>query len=736
MTTRASRGLTRRRFLVASGGLAAAAVVPGAVTQSASAAARAETGVFAVVADSHVDPTNAGNGDDLLRVLEHVAARPEPPAFVFHVGDVVEAGFPEEYEEADRAIPDAIDGLLRAVPGNHEVRWDAWAKQRYTEAFGPTPFSFDAVGLHVVGLDPTQLLLEPGRFGDAALRWLERDLAKADAVGTPSVLILHYPVGEDNFYVGDQDALWRAIAPFHVPAIFAGHVHRETVIRQNATAVITLPGVLSTPVYDWVERTDEALLVRRTEPTPEGGWREVPVVEVSLTAPRRRSPLAPRRVEIVPRADRSVTDVELRLGSGAEPAAVGVRIYPGDLYTWGTRDMTGWAALERVGPRRWAGALATGALAAGVYRLQVRVDGPTRSFFDVVERVAFPAGTADGLRVSAERDLGAPIQSGLATPGEDTVIAATIEGGVTALDISGSRPRERWSSDLGASVLGRLLVDPDGELVVAGTADRKVTALDASTGRPRWSTAVAEPALGSPAWAAAHGLVLAPAGPTVHALDAATGTERWRATVGGLVAGRPVADDDAVYFGAGDGRAHAFELATGERRWQRDIDVRTRPYTTLIYGPWQTQAALVPGHVVVSNVVSARALDRATGAIAWELTGGFMYGGAVALDPEGERLVLADEQGNVLLVEGASGRVLWRTRIAERVIGGAPTLWEGTIAVAGVNGLVVVLDPTTGATLDRLHVTTDYLHSAPAAAGARLAVGGQDGRLRVLTPSR
>ena len=132
--------------------------------------------------------------------------------------------------------------------------------------------------------------------------------------------------------------------------------------------------------------------------------------------------------------------------------------------------------------------------------------------------------------------------------------------------------------------------------------------------------------------------------------------------------------------------------------------------------------------MIVANVVAAYALDRATGDVAWQLAGGFMYNAPLVLD---DRVVLVDEWGVAVAVEPLSGAELWRTRLPQRVLGGSPVSWDGSVAVAGVNGLVALLDPATGADRGRLAAGVDYQYGAPAAVAASLlAVGGQDGVVR------
>ena len=105
---------------------------------------------FAMVTDTHARLT-AAPAERLGRVYAAVARL--APDFVLHCGDVTDTGLPGEYERYEQAVPAALRGRIRHVPGNHDVRWDPTAKGRYREHFGAAPYSFDAGGVHVTGFD-------------------------------------------------------------------------------------------------------------------------------------------------------------------------------------------------------------------------------------------------------------------------------------------------------------------------------------------------------------------------------------------------------------------------------------------------------------------------------------------------------------------------------------------------------------------------------------------------------
>src|SRR6266851_2004102 len=118
---------------------------------------------FAMVTDTHVGVARAVSAARLSRVYAAIARL--APDFVLHCGDITDTGLPDEYDLYQQAVPAALRGRVRRVQGNHDVRWDSTAKGLYREHFGPAPYSFDAGGIHFIGFDPTQTLLEPGYCG-------------------------------------------------------------------------------------------------------------------------------------------------------------------------------------------------------------------------------------------------------------------------------------------------------------------------------------------------------------------------------------------------------------------------------------------------------------------------------------------------------------------------------------------------------------------------------------------
>jgi Icc protein len=146
-----------------------------------------------------------------LRQVREIVER-QRPAFVLMTGDLVhdalrvdEAEARSYYELFLREIA-AFPVPVWTVPGNHEIfgierhlslvspEHPLYGKSMYRHFLGPDYYSFNAGGIHFVGLDTVDIddLWYFGHVDEAQLEWLRQDLA-ATPENTPIVVFSHIP---------------------------------------------------------------------------------------------------------------------------------------------------------------------------------------------------------------------------------------------------------------------------------------------------------------------------------------------------------------------------------------------------------------------------------------------------------------------------------------------------------------------------------------------------------------
>ena len=620
---------------------------------------------FAMVTDTHVGMTGA-SVERLRPVYAAIARR--APDFVLHCGDITDTGLPGEYERYWQTVPAALRGRIRHVPGNHEVRWDPTAKGLYREQFGAAPYSFDAGGVHVTGLDLTQPLLEPGHCGAAALEWLDRDLA---AAGGPALLFQHFPVGGEHDYVDDQAALLELIARHDVRVLVAGHVHRETVTRLDGPVQVTLQAVLKEPVFYWAELSDgPALTVSRVTVAADGTQASSPVAAVPLTGPLTgpadwaAAGHRPRRAE--PARGRA---------AAAAVAAAAARVRAG-------RDHRG---------RRRPGSLAGGIVAGDAVAGDVVVAASTSGD---VAAVRVPADRGDRSVSWLWRARFGPVyrRPGVSRDGR-TLFVPSADRHLYALDASTGLVGWRFAAD--APVLSQPLVTPelvvftagerllavhatsgelawavpgrgfsagragcDGERVYTAAADGFARAHDLRTGREAWSHRMVSGDLHRvtlySGWddviALGAGVVLAATVSGTQALEAATGAPRWTLPGSTMYPPTVVLGDGTALFATERGLLSRVGLADGGAVWQADLGVGVQNAGLAVAGDsaWVVTAD--------GRLVRVRLADgREQGAVRYTLAQCFS-----APAVTGDTLVAGDQDGVVhgLRLPADRGRLL------------------------------------------------------------------------------
>jgi 3',5'-cyclic AMP phosphodiesterase CpdA len=227
---------------------------------------------FLQISDSHMGfdkPANPNAKGTLEEAIERIKAIQTKPAFMIHTGDITHLSKESEFDDAEKIISQAkLD--VHYVPGEHDVIDPEIKlyKERYGRGTkGPGYYSFDANGVHFVGLVNVANLKGGGMgsLGDEQLEWMEDDL-KGRSASTPIVVFAHLPLWTvyPEWGWGTEDS-GRALAymkRFGSVTVLNGHIHqvmqkvegnvtfhtaRSTAFPQPAPGTAPSPGPMKVP---------------------------------------------------------------------------------------------------------------------------------------------------------------------------------------------------------------------------------------------------------------------------------------------------------------------------------------------------------------------------------------------------------------------------------------------------------------------------------------------------------
>lgn len=268
--------------------------------------------------------------------------------------------------------------------------------------------------------------------------------------------------------------------------------------------------------------------------------------------------------------------------------------------------------------------------------------------------------------------------SSLLLPAVDsTHVYADLSGGGPIVAIDHRSGERSWSYARQPGAPSNLVLH-DGAVIFVGSY---AVALDARTGAERWRV---QPAVdgelatggGLGVSAAAGGVFYFGTDRWIFALDVATGAERWRYEVGqgwefpGLVRG-VVVSGDTLYasvhryhtWNGYTASAHlvAIDRLTGTELW-RHIEGEPSERHIVLLEPRVADDALVAADHIANTYI---ALDRATGALRWRVSGiteGF-FGPWEAPTVQGDTLYGASGDRYVTAMDLRTGAVHWRTAV-------------------------------------------------------------------------
>ena len=208
---------------------------------------------FLQISDSHVGfdkPANPNALGTLEEAINKINAMPKKPSFMIHTGDITHLSKAAEFDNADRIISQAkLD--VHYVPGEHDFLDEEikFYKERYGKGTkGPGYYSFDANGVHFVGLVNVVDLKAGGlgNLGAEQLAWLADDL-KGKSKSTPVVVFAHIPLWtvypEWGWGTEDGGRALEMLKGFGSVTVLNGHIHQ---VMQKVEGDVTFHTARST----------------------------------------------------------------------------------------------------------------------------------------------------------------------------------------------------------------------------------------------------------------------------------------------------------------------------------------------------------------------------------------------------------------------------------------------------------------------------------------------------------
>ncbi len=642
---------------------------------------------FLHITDTHVSsPEHQRAVEDLVT---KASAMTPKPAFIVNTGDITELGFPEEYAKYTSAIKGSTIPVHNC-PGNHDVRWAPLGKQAFTDALGDRYHSFTHEGIHVVLLDSTVLLEHWGHFDPAMLRWLEADLKK-QRKGTPIVLAFHAWVGRDAPSIDNEEALFRAIAPYNVVAMLIGHGHSDLQWKVNGINCFMAKGLYQGS-YHIVDVDAKNLTVTRVSTeAPNGkviatiaragtGRRSVGFAWDDPNIPylARRRLLAEMRID-----DKQISEDKITCAyaiDDGKPTPMPVD----------TRDKKGLSFI---------GEFETKDLSDGAHRARILLTAPDgevlrRDEWFRVERLEGHARSAwdDPFQASDT------IQSSPAVA-DGTVYTSSLDGKVYAVDAKTGK--QRWAAATKGGIFSSPVVA--NGVVYVGSMDHWLYAMDAKSGKAQWRCDTGSPLFASAA--VADGIVCIGGNKAIYGVDAATGKEVWKQEAKGFFQSRAVTAGGLFFLGGWGNTFYALDTKTGTPKWTATIG-RTkggRGNISFYYSPAIASPTLGDGKVYVcTNDGVLHAMDQATGTEVWIArapSGGDGFGYSSPLYADGRIYVggLGEaNRGNCYALDAKTGALIWNCATGADNYDSGPALAGDYVVIGSVAGKLTWIERATG----------------------------------------
>jgi predicted phosphodiesterase len=179
----------------------------------------------------------------------------EPVDLIFQLGDLADAGWPEEFEIGWNVL-DSLGPPVYGCMGNHDVFHEGWVSFR--RLFGPSVYVLQVGASQVIMMD-----LAGGTLGGLQRPWLEDQLAAATADHV--FLMGHYPlwdpVSMGFSQLGSEQEVYDLLdlmRTYEVDAHFSGHTHRYASTEVDGVKLYTVSSMKESQPDRCVLRVDVA----------------------------------------------------------------------------------------------------------------------------------------------------------------------------------------------------------------------------------------------------------------------------------------------------------------------------------------------------------------------------------------------------------------------------------------------------------------------------------------------
>lgn len=190
---------------------------------------------FVQISDSHIGFHGAANRnvtDTFSHAINQVNSLGYTPDFVIHTGDLTHLATPEQFDQVKQMMTGLRTPHLFTVPGEHDSNDDAGQKYRQTFGAGSRGegwYSFNAGGVHFIGLVNTLNVEKLGHLGNDQLEFVQKDVAGLSD-DTPIVVFSHIPLFAmyPAWGWGTDDAMQALsyLKRFSSVTCLNGHVHQ------------------------------------------------------------------------------------------------------------------------------------------------------------------------------------------------------------------------------------------------------------------------------------------------------------------------------------------------------------------------------------------------------------------------------------------------------------------------------------------------------------------------------